>query len=84
MNIVYIKKIAKELRKNNIDCIFILPSSFLEFLIGKSLYLCHRFQGLFITKYEDIFYICPHFLSSQMDGIFNKNVYSFLDRKSVV
>ncbi len=79
MDIGYIKKIAKELRKNDIDCIFLLPSAFLEFLIGKSLYLCHRFQGLFITKDEDVFYICPSFLSSQMGSIFNKNVYSFSD-----
>lgn len=53
-----ITKIKNELEKLKIDAILIAPSEELRLILGYSPMAISRFQGLFILKTGEIFYIC--------------------------
>ena len=53
-----LERVVKEIDKQGLDALLVAPSEDLVFLIGHSPSLCARFQGLFITKNGDYFYIC--------------------------
>lgn len=54
---LYIDRLKELLNENDIDVAFINPSEILKFLTGIDVLLCERFQGLFVTRKGDAFYV---------------------------
>lgn len=50
-------KAAELMKERNLDALLIVPSQDLVFLAGESPWLCERFQGLFLKKNGEMFYI---------------------------
>ncbi|SHJ54818.1 M24 family metallopeptidase [Paramaledivibacter caminithermalis] len=59
LNKKYIDKLIGIIKDEKLDAMFIAPSEDLEFLMGFSPHMDERFQGLFITKDGQLFYIVP-------------------------
>lgn len=57
LNKTAIEKLAAIEEKYGLDAILIAPSADLQFFMGFSPYLCERFQGLFVKKNGECFYI---------------------------
>ena len=54
----FIEKLVSLMNGNGMDAILVCPSEELKFLTGFSPMMCERFQGLFIKKDGNVFYIC--------------------------
>lgn len=80
MNNYYVDKLIKQLNKQNIDAMFVVPSEILNFLIGHSPLLMERFQGMFITKSGEIFYVSPLICKEEMEQIFDNYGEVFIYR----
>lgn len=52
-----VTKVAKLMEERNLDAFLTVPSEDLVFLSGEKPWLCERFQGLFIKKNQEMFYI---------------------------
>ena len=52
-----IEKLVVLEEKYGLDALLIAPSADLQFFMGFSPYLCERFQGLFVKKNGECFYI---------------------------
>ena len=57
LNKTAIEKLVVLEEKYGLDAILVAPSPDLQFLMGFSPFLCERFQGLFIKKNGECFYI---------------------------
>lgn len=80
MNQIYFEKLVSEIEKQELDGMLIAPSADLSFLIGHTPLFCLRFQGLFVTREGDYFYICNLLTADEMREILpNKKVYSWFD-----
>jgi len=54
----FFDKLVALMNSNGIDAILTAPSEELKFLLGFSPMMCERFQGLFIKKDGNYFYVC--------------------------
>lgn len=80
MNQMYFDRLVKEIQVRKLDAILIAPSQDLRFLIGFVPMLCLRFQGLFITREGNYFYICNVLTKDEiLPYIPNGQVYSWHD-----
>lgn len=80
MNQMYFDRLVKEIQARKLDAILIAPSQDLRFLIGFVPMLCLRFQGLFITREGNYFYICNVLTKDEiLPYIPNGQVYSWHD-----
>ena len=81
MNEFYLKKLADTLDARNMDAMLISPGEELQFLLGFSPMLCERFQGLFVKRSGEAFYICNLLYREQLQNVLPKNVpiYSWFD-----
>lgn len=80
INQMYFDKLVLEIKRQNLDAMLIAPSADLSFLIGHSPLFCLRFQGLFVTKEGDYFYVCNLLTADEMRALLpNKKVYSWFD-----
>ena len=53
----YMKRLTELMNSRKLDAVFVNPSEILKFLTGVNVLLCERFQGLFLTRAGDLFYI---------------------------
>ncbi len=51
-------KLAEMMRANDVEAVVVAPGNDLRFLLGGSVLLCERFQGLFIKSDASAFYYC--------------------------
>ena len=51
-------KLAEMMRANDVEAVVVAPGNDLRFLLGGSVLLCERFQGLFIKNDATAFYYC--------------------------
>lgn len=80
MNQIYFDRLVKEIERQGLDAMLIAPSPDLGFLIGHVPLFCLRFQGLFVTKEGDYFYVCNLLTADEMREVLpNKKVYSWFD-----
>ncbi|MDD2573119.1 MAG: Xaa-Pro peptidase family protein [Bacillota bacterium] len=80
LNEIYLDKLTTILASKGIDTMFIAPSEDLEFLLGFSPHMDERFQGFFITKDKEMFYIVPKLNREEMqDTLKGKKVYDWGD-----
>lgn len=85
MDMGYLKKVAKEVKREGLDAILIAPSGDLQFILGHVPLFCLRFQGLFITKEGDYFYLCNLLTADEMREVLpNKKVYSWFDGEGFI
>ena len=52
------EKLIDLMKEKDVDAMMIAPSEELNFLAGFNVYLCERFQAMFITAKGEVFYIC--------------------------
>ncbi len=80
INKTYVEKLTGIMRSQSVDAMLIAPSEDLEFLLGFSPHMDERFQGLFITKEKEMFYIVPQLNMEEMQGILKgSKVYDWGD-----
>ena len=80
LNEKQLERVVREINKQNLDALLVAPSEDLVFLLGHSPLLCQRFQGLFITKDGNYFYVCNLLTYDEMVAeLPNKQVYSWFD-----
>ena len=75
-----IKKLADQLKKDDVAALLVAPSSDLIFLLGHKPYLCERFQALVVTAQEETFYICNRLTEAEAIGFMDGDkVYQWMD-----
>lgn len=75
-----IKKLADQLKKDDVAALLVAPSSDLIFLLGHKPYLCERFQALVVTAKEETFYICNRLTEAEAIGFMDGDkVYQWMD-----
>ena len=75
-----IKKLADQLKKDDVAALLVAPSSDLIFLLGHKPYLCERFQALVVTAKEETFYICNRLTEAEAIGFRDGDkVYQWMD-----
>jgi Xaa-Pro aminopeptidase len=80
LNEKYLDKLTGIMKSENVDAMLIAPSEDLEFLLGFSPHMDERFQGLFITKEKEMFYIVPQLNREEMqDALKGSKVYDWGD-----
>lgn len=80
LNEVYLDKLVSIMGMEKVDAMLIAPSEDLEFLLGFSPHMDERFQGLFLTKDKEMFYIVPQLNREEMQGVLEgKEVYDWGD-----
>lgn len=80
MNQLYFEKVVEEIRKQGLDAILLAPSGDLQFIMEHMPLFCLRFQGLFITRDSDYFYVCNLLSADEMREVLpNRKVYSWSD-----
>lgn len=80
MNREYFDGVVQQIGKQDLDAMLIAPSADLTFLIGHEPMFCLRFQGLFITRGGDYFYVCNLLTVDEMrEALPNKKVYGWFD-----
>ena len=76
----YIDKLVSLIKSGGLDAVLVCPSEEMNFLLGFSPMMCERFQGFFIKKDGNAFYLCNLLysgeLSSPLDGI---KIYDWFD-----
>ena len=82
LNEKYLDKLIHIMDSKMVDAMFIAPSEDLEFLLGFSPHMDERFQGLFITRKKNLFYIAPQLAREEMQNAVGKHkVYDWSDGK---
>jgi len=66
VNEAVVKKLAAQLAEDSVDAIMVAPSSDMVFLLGTKPLLCERYQALFVTKEEKLFYVCNDLYVNEM------------------
>ena len=85
INHTLIQKVAKQLQQDQVEALFVAPSSDLVFLVGHKPYLCERFQALVITAKEELFYICNQLTEIEAKSFMENNpVYPWIDSNGFV
>jgi len=80
MNKYYFDKLIEEINDQGLDAMLIAPSEDLMFIMGFFPIFCERFQGLFVTKEGDYFYVCNLLTVEEVEEYLpNKKVYSWFD-----
>lgn len=80
MNKYYFDKLVEEIGNRGLDALLIAPSEDLLFIMGFFPIFCERFQGLFVTKEGDYFYVCNLLTAEEAaEHLPNKKVYSWFD-----
>jgi len=67
INEVRLEKLVSLLRKEQIDAIFLAPSSDLEYVTGMRLHPDSRFKGVMISAAGGLFALCPSLYRSDME-----------------
>lgn len=70
----YFNKLVDLINGEDIDALMIAPSEDMKLILGNSPYLCERFQGLFIKKSGESFYICNLLLEDQIKKMVDEDV----------
>lgn len=86
MNEKYLEKLSKQIDQLGIDAILIGPSKDLEYITGFLSQEDERFQGLFILRNGQYFYIAPKLNAEEMEHILEKSIkiYSWDDGEGFV
>ena len=80
LNEAYLDKLVGIMGTEGVDAMLIAPSEDLEFLLGFSPHMDERFQGFFITKDKEMFYIVPQLNREEMqDTLKGRKVYDWSD-----
>lgn len=80
MNKYYFDKLVAEIGNQGLDALLIAPSEDLLFIMGFYPIFCERFQGLFVTKEGNYFYVCNLLTAEEAsEHLPNKKVYSWFD-----
>ncbi|MBB6217452.1 Xaa-Pro aminopeptidase [Anaerosolibacter carboniphilus] len=81
LNEKYIVKLAGIMEMEKMDAVYIAPSEELEFLMGFSPHMDERFQGLFVTKEKNLFYIVPKLNEEEIQDILKNHgkIYAWRD-----
>lgn len=69
LNKKYLEKLIALMNEVSIDAMFIAPSEDLEFLMEFSPHMDERFQGLFVTNDNRLFYIVPQLNREEIQGV---------------
>ncbi len=77
----YIRKLIEYTDRAGLDGVLICPGEEMEFLTGFRPMVCERFQGLFVKKNGETFYICNLLYKDQAEEAFPESVhiYSWFD-----
>lgn len=77
----YIDRLVGILNKEKIDAMLIAPSEEMEFLLGKSMHLCERFQALIVKNTGEFFYICNLLTVAEIQKVLGEDVkvYGWFD-----
>lgn len=77
----YIGKLIEYAGRAGLDGVLISPGEEMEFLTGFRPMMCERFQGLFVKKNGEMFYICNLLYKDQVEEAFPESVhvYSWFD-----
>ena len=76
----YIDKLVRCIGEAGLDAVMVCPGEELQFLLGFSPMLCERFQGLFVKKNGEMFYICNLLYQEELEKKFlEAPVYSWFD-----
>ncbi len=82
MNQYYFDKLIKTLELNDLDGILVVPSEELRFLFGFSPSLCERFQGMFVLKSGEYFYVCNELTKDEVNEYLDlSNIYAWHDNE---
>ncbi|HOO12788.1 MAG TPA: aminopeptidase P family N-terminal domain-containing protein, partial [Bacillota bacterium] len=80
LNEAYLDKLVGIMGTEGVDAMLIAPSEDLEFLLGFSPHMDERFQGFFITKDKEMFYIVPQLNREEMqETLKGRKVYDWSD-----
>lgn len=77
----YVKKLIECLNETTLDAVLICPGEELQFLLGFSPMQCERFQGLFVKRNGEMFYICNLLYKDEMQEHLPESipVYAWFD-----
>ena len=81
MNDKYLKRLTDELGKEKLDAFLICPGEEFKFLTGFDPMFCERFQGLFVKKSGEAFYICNLLYEEELKNALPESIkiYSWFD-----
>lgn len=75
-----IKKLADLLRKDGVSALMVAPGPDMRFLLGNAPMMCERYQALYVTADEKIFYICNALYVDEItDLIPGEEVFGWFD-----
>lgn len=82
MNTAMIEKLKERM---NTDAVLIQPSFELEFLTGFTPMLCERFQGLFIKRNGEMFYLCEDLYFDELVNAYKDSfpIYHYHDNEGM-
>jgi len=81
MNKQYVDKIVNLMKAEDMDAVLVCPSEELKFLVGFSPMMCERFQGLFIKKDGDAFYLCNSIYTGELELVLgDTRILTWYDR----
>jgi len=76
----FIDKLVSLMNGSGMDAILVCPSEEMKFLIGFSPKMCERFQGLFIKKDGNFFYVCNLLYAGELlNALKDLKIYSWFD-----
>ena len=77
----YIEKLVNCINQAGLDAVMVCPGEEMSFLLGFSPMMCERFQGLFVKKDGEMFYICNLLYQEELQKNLSENipVYSWFD-----
>ena len=81
MNEKYVNRLTDELTKEGMDAFLVCPGEEFKFLTGINPMLCERFQGLFLKKNGELFYICNLLYEEELKSALPDSIkiYSWFD-----
>lgn len=68
----YIQKLVQCISEAGLDAVMVCPGEEMKFLLGFSPMLCERFQGLFVKRSGEMFYICNLLYQEELQERFAK------------
>ena len=85
MNKKYLDRLAGELGKEEMDAFLICPGEEFKFLTGLNPMFCERFQGLFVKKNGEAFYICNLLYEEELKSALPESIriYSWVDGENM-
>jgi len=76
----FIEKLVSLMNGSGMDAVLVCPSEEMKFLVGFSPMMCERFQGLFVKKDGNVFYICNLLYQGELEhAIKDLKVYGWFD-----